>query len=155
MPKDDGYVFVLWGDNFEEVTASVFITELRAAGLRVKVVGLVPQRIRGSHGLALVPDLTLDQALVLAHKSRCVIIPYAAPGIKRLKNDPRLSEFFQQAHLNQAIFVLGKLSGTDMAALGLPPSFSEYTVAYPESEDLVAFARELAGSLQHIRTGPR
>jgi hypothetical protein len=147
MPKNHHYVFVLWADEFEEHAATTFITELREAGLRVKMVGLTPQPIRGAHGVVLAPDLTLDQALSLAAKAICLVMPYASPGIKRLKNDPRLVELFRQARVNQAWFVLGQLPETDIAASGLLPRSSEQIMIYPDSEDLVTFARELAGLL--------
>ena len=56
MSKPDNYIFVLWADKFEEVTATVFITELRKAGLRAKLVGLTRQQTSGAYGLALAPD---------------------------------------------------------------------------------------------------
>jgi hypothetical protein len=151
MPKDYRYVFVLWGDKFEERAATIFVAELREAGLRVKVVGLTPQQIHGWHGLALVPDLTLDQALSLAASTICLVIPYASPGIKRLKNDPRLADLFLQADAHQARFVLGQVSESELAEAGLPPLSSEQVMIYPESEDLVGFARELAGLLVGTR----
>ena len=40
MTSADGVVFVLWGSQFDEAPATIFITEFRNAGLRVKVVGL-------------------------------------------------------------------------------------------------------------------
>ncbi len=63
MPRTQDYVFVLWGDRFEEVAATIFVAELRQAGLRVKVVSLTRRRVNGGHGLALLPDLTLEEAL--------------------------------------------------------------------------------------------
>ncbi len=141
------YVFVLWADQFEEATATIFVTELREAGLRVKVVGLTLQQISGSHGLALVPDLSLDQALPLATSAMAVIIPCASRGIKRLKNDPRLHSFFYQAYSNQAKFVLDPLNETDLLQVGLFPVSADKMIAYPGNEDLVEFVRSLAGSL--------
>jgi hypothetical protein len=146
MPKSRDYVFVLWGDKFEEATATIFVTELRKAGLRVKVVGLTAQRTSGVHGLALVPDLTLDQALPLAAEAICLIIPYTSRGIKRLKNDPRLRKFFSRARTNRAKIVIGQLNGIDIAEVGLFPSTNNLLI-YPDSEGLVGFARELAGML--------
>ena len=91
MPKRQGDIFVLWGHRFDEATATILITELRKAGLRVKVVGLTRQLASGSYGLALVHDLTLEQALPLAHQTCCLIIPSKMPGIKRLEKNPRQS----------------------------------------------------------------
>ncbi len=144
------YVFVLWGDRFEELPATAFVTELRKVGLRVKVVGLTPQRINGAHGLALVPDLTLDQALPLAVNAACLIIPYASQGFNRLKSDPRVRKFFDQAYTNQATFVIGQLNGGNIASLELfPTSAIDNVTVYTDGENMVEFARELAGSLSN------
>ncbi len=150
MPKFRDYVFVFWGDKFEEVAATIFVTQLREVGLRVKIVGLTPQQINGSYGLALVPDLTLDQALPLAANAICLVIPYRARGIKRLKNDPRLREFFYQTHSNHAKFVIGQLDEVDIAYLGQFPIATDDVIVYPDIEYLVEFARELAASLLTI-----
>ncbi|NJN98486.1 MAG: DJ-1/PfpI family protein [Anaerolineales bacterium] len=83
MARHRDYVFVLWADQFEEAPATIFVTELREAGLRVKVVGATPAPISGLHGLALVPDLTLDQALTLLAQVICLIIPQTGRGYLR------------------------------------------------------------------------
>jgi len=147
MPKSNDIIFVLWGDNFEEAAATIFVTELREAGLRVKVVGLTPPNIKGSRGLALVPDLTLEQALPLAGQSVCLVIPCASPGIKRLNNDPRLGQLFRLARSNKAKFVVGQLRESDITDFGLLLLYAERVFMYPDREDLVKFARKLADSL--------
>ena len=47
MTISDSHIFVLWGNGFDEAMTAIFVTELRRAGLRVKVVGLT-QRCRRS-----------------------------------------------------------------------------------------------------------
>jgi putative intracellular protease/amidase len=150
MSKSYDYVFVLWGDEFDEVSATVFVTTLREAGLRVKIVGLSSQRMGGVHGLALIPDLTLDQALPLARKAICLIIPCASHGIRRLKNDPRLRKFCDRAYANKAKFILGQLSDTEIVDLNLFSSSLTDVIIYPESENLVVFARDVAGLLSPV-----
>jgi len=140
-------VLVLWGDKFDEAPATIFVTALREAGLRVKVVGLTGRSITGAHGLALVPDLTLDQALALAGKAICVVIPYSSPGFKRFKNDPRILDLLHQARTNQAKFVVGSSNEVDITELGLWPASTEQVIIYPTGEELAEFAYELAGSL--------
>ncbi|MFQ5614319.1 MAG: DJ-1/PfpI family protein [Anaerolineae bacterium] len=147
MSKFTDYVFVLWGEQFDETTATVFVSELRRAGLRVKVVGLVSGRMSGHFGLALVPDIMLDRALSLAAKAMCVVIPDSSPGLKRLRNEPRLREFLQQTRAAEAIFIVGQFDEADLAELGLSPSQAGRVLVYPEAEDLVEFAREVARSL--------
>ncbi len=73
----DKIAFVLWADRFDETLAALFVAELRKAGLRVKLVSLVGQPSSGAYGLTLVPDLTLEQALPMAHQASCVVIPQA------------------------------------------------------------------------------
>ena len=142
--KPRAYVFVLWGDGFDEMVATAFVTELREAGLLVKVVGLTPPQISGARGLALMPDLTLGQALPLASQTIALIIPVAARWSDQLYNDPRLGKFFEQAHSNQAKFIIGSWPETEQAGLDLPPSAKARIVVYPEAKDVVKFARELA-----------
>lgn len=146
MSKQPTYVFILWGDDFEETPATIFVTELREAGLRVKVVGLTPQRINGAHGLALLPDLSLDQALPLAAQTICLIIPATAAGLKRLTNDPRLPDLCHRAQANQAKFIIGPLNPTDLTASDLFPPTAD-VITYPASETLIPFARDVAGRL--------
>jgi hypothetical protein len=144
MLKSKDYIFVLWSDGFDEMVATAFVTELREAGLLVKVVGLTLRQISGAHGLALMPDLTLDQALLLASQATCVIIPSAIGRRKQLNNDPRLRQFFEQARANQAQFITGRWYKSRPAGLELPTPVEESVMNYPETEDIVKFAREWA-----------
>ncbi len=146
MPKFSDTIFVLLGDRFEEAVAAVFITEFREVGLRVKVVGLVP-RLSGSHGLALVPDLTLDQALALASKAVCLVIPHPLSDVRHFRHDPRVCQLFERACANGAKFVLKPFNGADPTDLGLPDVASGNLFICPDSEDLIRFARATAGIL--------
>jgi hypothetical protein len=147
MSKSNDTIFVLWGDDFEETAATIFVTELREAGLRVKVVGLTPPPVRGARGLALTPDLTLEQALPLASQAICLVIPCASPGLRRLNNDPRLGELFRLVRSHNAKFVVGQLRESDIAEFDLFSPAGDGVFIYPGREDLVAFARKLAGLL--------
>ena len=144
MSQARGWIAVLWGENFDEKAATIFVTELRAAGLWVKIVGLNPLPISGSHGMVIVPDFTLDEALAAAQEVIGVIIPYASPGIKRLRNDPRLRMFCERAVKNEAGFVIGLLDEGDIGDLALFPNGTSNLVSYPIRENLVKFGRDLA-----------
>jgi putative intracellular protease/amidase len=146
MPRGPEYVLVLWGDKFDETSATIFVTELRKAGFLVKLVGLTPPKIVGACGVALAPDLMLDAALSLASHTTCLVIPCPAADLKRLKNDPRLGEFICQAASNQARFVIGQPDGTDIADLRLFPAL-DHVESYPGCDTLVSFVRNLARSL--------
>lgn len=150
MTTLDRYVIVLWANDFEETAATLFVTELRRAGLRVKVVGLTRRRSPGVCGLALDPDLTLDDALPLAGKTVCVVIPCSSPRVKQLKNDPRLREFLAQVDLNQAKLVLSPLGEEELMDLQLFAG-SGKTLFYPSREDMLEFVWELAATLRQDR----
>ncbi|MCB0213075.1 MAG: hypothetical protein KDJ52_27275 [Anaerolineae bacterium] len=138
------YVFVLWSEGFDEKIASIFVTILRDAGLLVKVVGLTMHNTGGAHGLVLVPDLTLDQALPLAPSTLCMIIPSLSRWSNRLNNDPRVQKFIEQAHFNQAIFVVGQQAAISSMKLQQSSLHKENIIVFPEDEYIITFARKLA-----------
>jgi len=148
MANYKDYIFVLWGDGFDEVAATIFITEFRKAGLRVKVVALTPRRLSGAHGLALGTDMFLEQARRVAHKALCVVLPGSTSRLAQLANDPRLSEFFNLARDNKARFIVGQVDNGDMADL-LGGADAD-VASYPPKEELLEFAREVAGSLAGV-----
>ena len=140
MAKTRDYMFVLWADRFDESAAAVFVTEFRIAGLRTKLVSLVSHASVGAFGLALAPDLTLDQALPLAGRAACVVIPGGAAAIRRLGDDPRLRDFVAQAHARGALFVVGRDGEGALGGLlggGVAP---ESVLAFPGRADLVECA---------------
>lgn len=144
-------VLVLWGQGFDEITASIFVVELRRAGVRVKLMGLNSRQIAGQHGLALVPDLTLGQALRRADRIRCIILPAPVAAIKQFSYDPRLAELLERAAGNQALLVMDALP-THELLLSNPllqsfPNALTDTLAYPPFEELISFV--------HINLGPR
>ena len=147
MRKLNDYVLVLWAERFDEAAATIFVTVLREAGLRVKVVGLTPPPVSGAHGLALVPDLSLDQALPLAEKTRGVIFPSNPAGLKRLQSDPRVGDLLQRTTAHRAKFVLGQASPAELAELDETAVDLGQILLYPPGENLLDFAHELANSL--------
>lgn len=134
-------VFVLWATNFDEAAASVFVSELRDAGLRVQVVGLHGQQIAGARGLVLGPDMRLDEALRYAGQTRCLVIPASLRSLATYEDDPRLCEFIQQVQAANARIVA---ADDDYDAMQL---LSARVEVYPPGEDVFQFARHLARSL--------
>jgi len=75
----------------EEIEAVTLIDILRRAGIEVVAAGLGEGPVRGSHGIALLPDCTLDEAR--QGESRhfdMIALPGGMPGMTHLKNDPRI-----------------------------------------------------------------
>lgn len=81
--------YVLWGDGFDEVLAVAFVTGLRKAGLRVKLVGLRLQPMTGAHGVTLLPEIALDEALSARARLSCLVVPCDESGWQRIQQEPR------------------------------------------------------------------
>lgn len=147
MSRLNAYTFVLWDENFDEMAATTFIIELRQAGLRVKLVGLTHRPMKGANGLALVPDLTLGQAMPLACRAKGVIIPCPWRAAQRLKVEPRLTDFFEQARRNQALFIIER--GSDDEPLKPEQLFLSLAevIVYPAAECLQEFIHKLVEEL--------
>ncbi len=153
MTKNNHYIFVLWGKNFDEAAASLFVSGLREAGLLVKVVGLDGPQAAGSYGLVLVTDMPLSKALRLADKTVCIIVPCASPRWTRIQNDPRVGELFDQTQANHGKFVLGTraepptVNGTSTASKPHLAFCRESAMVYPENSALPDFVRDLVNIL--------
>ena len=143
MTTSHHIILVLWGQGFDEIAASIFVGELRRLGKRVKLVGLNSQHIAGQHGLTLVPDLPLGQALRSANRIQCIIIPAPLAALQQFSYDPRLAELLGLAMSNQAVVVVGTLPidsphHHNVNLLLLSPL---QLVEYPSSVELMPFVQ--------------
>lgn len=147
MYKLREHIFVFWGNNFEEAATVTFVTEFRDMGFKVKLVGLTPFPVSGAYGLALIPDLSLAQALPLANQTMCIIIPSTVPNIRKLENDPRIIEFLQEACINHPLFVIGLSRSSNVIESQILLSRDLYI--YPNDESLRGFVRDLGCYLKN------
>lgn len=81
-------VLIPLAPGFEELEAVTVIDLLRRAGIQVLVASLDGQRVAGSHGIELTPDLGLDEALERALDM--VVLPGGLPGADNLEADARV-----------------------------------------------------------------
>lgn len=143
--------FVLWGEQCDEAAAALFVTNLRAAGLRVWVVGVSGKRLTGAHGLGLLTDLALDQAITLANGVICLILPCGGERLARLLNDPRLVTLLQVGAAQQAQFWLAGSAGDDALCVYLRSVFPGLQVGfYPAADDLLPFIQRLTATLKGL-----
>ena len=142
------YVFVLWGDKFEEETATIFVTELRRVGIRVKVIGVNGPSATGLHGLTLRPDLTLGEAYPLAQQAICVVVPCNLGMFKRIQEDPRVIYFLQKAVENRAQLV-GNADVIEQMEVAAAIGESVVWIYPREKVNLVEFAHRVANELLH------
>jgi len=87
-------VLVLFADGSEELEAVTVVNILRRAGVSVTLAGLNAGALRGSRGTLLVPDATLDDAMMRSYDM--VVLPGGQPGTDNLKADARVLKLMQQ-----------------------------------------------------------
>src|SRR5262245_41381179 len=76
---------------FEEIEAVTIIDVLRRAGVEVRVAGLAPGPVRGSHGIEVGTDGSLDDVGAAdAARLAMIVLPGGMPGSANLRNDPRV-----------------------------------------------------------------
>ncbi len=141
-----GLTFVLWAHHLEGSAAAIFVTELRRVGLPVKVVGLHRQPVAGSFGLGLLPDLSLEEAVSLFPRVRCLILPGPLDRLAQLAQHPRLGELLDAVEGQGILVTAPPPHGAGESEAEGRPLFAT-VLTYPNAEGLLAFARELAGML--------
>jgi hypothetical protein len=122
-------VFVLWGAAFDEAVATRFVSELRDAGIGVKIVGLAGRFALGRRRVAIGIDLTLEEALALSCEVDCLILPCEARVLQEAENDPRLVRLYQQVQRGGGFFVardLAVFSGSHLREVAAPADFCLY-----------------------------
>ena len=145
--KSRGKVFILWARKFEEATTCIFVAELRQAGFDVKVVGLEGMQTAGLHGLILVADLTLSQALPQVTQVVCIIMPCASARWQRTAADPRVRNFLHRIKATNALIVFSQeVQSAAQGTAGLSYPLTNVTF-YPDIDELVDFARGLITQL--------
>lgn len=76
---------VLFAEGSEELEAVTVINILRRAGVRVTLAGLTDGSLRGSRGVMIQPDTTLDAAMHADFDM--IVLPGGQPGTNNLKAD--------------------------------------------------------------------
>jgi protein deglycase len=87
-------VLVLFADGSEELEAVTVVNILRRAGVSVTLAGLDGGALRGSRGVMLMPDNTLDA--VLHEDFDMIVLPGGQPGTNHLKADTRVLKLVQR-----------------------------------------------------------
>ena len=101
-------VYVFLAKGFEELEALAPVDVLRRAGVEVKLVGVTGKQVRGSHGIAVSCDITIDNASF--DELDGIILPGGLPGTTNLEVDKTVQSFIDYAAQN------GKVIGAICAA---------------------------------------
>ncbi len=92
-------IMILLAPGFEETAVVYCLEHLREAGLPVSLVGLSAGILKGSHGLAVRPDYTLDQ-LLPENGPRGGIVPGGPACVSALLTDPRVHRLLDMTMQN-------------------------------------------------------
>ncbi len=153
MP-DNRIVLVLWADYCDEIAATIFVTTLRKQGVRVKLVGAFAGRADGVSGIALLPDITLEQAIPLAGQASAVIVPGGIGALHRLDNDPRVRDLLRRAAARQALLISSTEAAPELATLLADEQISPTVVCYPDGWGMIELAHRLGERLSHLAIAP-
>ncbi|NNM79936.1 MAG: DJ-1/PfpI family protein [Gallionella sp.] len=85
---------VLFAEGSEELEAVTIVNILRRGGVAVSLAGLTAGLLRGSRGVMLQPDTTLEAAL--DREFDMIVLPGGQPGTNHLKSDQRVSQLLQK-----------------------------------------------------------
>ncbi len=102
-------VYVFLANGFEETEAIAPIDILKRAGAEVVTVGVGSDRITGSHGITVIPDVT-EQDVLLTDKVDMIVLPGGMPGTLNLEKSAAVQAAMKFCAEN------GKLIGAICAA---------------------------------------
>ncbi|MCX7192508.1 MAG: DJ-1/PfpI family protein [Proteobacteria bacterium] len=85
---------VLFAEGSEELEAVTIVNILRRAGVTVTLAGITAGALRGSRGVSIAPDTTLDA--VLHDSFDMIVLPGGQPGTNNLQADARVLKLVRQ-----------------------------------------------------------
>ena len=87
-------IALLLADGFEEVEALTIVDFLRRAGVDIRIVGIGGSPIRGSHGIAVLPDVSIDE---VGDDVEGVVVPGGMPGAENISSSDKALELIRKA----------------------------------------------------------
>lgn len=142
-------VLVPLADGCEELEAVTIIDILRRAGIDVVTAGLDDQLVRASHGVRIMPDTNLDEALTRDYDM--VVLPGGLPGADNLNEDPRVKELLKKMANSERFTAAICAAPKVLANAGLLRG--KKATAYPGSLDSVNHQAQLVSGDAVVRDG--
>lgn len=130
-------VYCFLADGFEELEAVAPIDILRRADVKVLTVGVTGKTVRGSHGITVTADITVDE-VKLESDLEAVILPGGLPGAVNLENSSVVQNSIDFAYKNDAYICAICAAPQIIGHKGLLKC--KEAIAYP------GFEKELAGA---------
>ena len=142
-------VLVPLADGCEELEAVTIVDILRRAGIDVVTAGLDDQLVRASHGVRIMPDTNLDEALTRDYDM--VVLPGGLPGADNLNEDPRVKELLKKMANSERFTAAICAAPKVLANAGLLRG--KKATAYPGSLDSVNHQAQLVSGEAVVRDG--
>lgn len=90
---------VLFAEGSEELETVTIVNILRRGGVAVSLAGLTGGALRGSRGITLQPDTTLEA--VLNQEFDMIVLPGGQPGTNHLKADARVLQILKKMNAQE------------------------------------------------------
>ena len=108
-------IYVFLADGFEEIEALAPVDFLLRAGVEVKTVGVSGKFCKGTHGINVEADISLDE-VVLDDNLQGIVLPGGMPGAENLNNSEDVQKAIDYCAENDKIigaicaapFILGR-----------------------------------------------
>ena len=138
---------VLLADGFDETEVVVLLSTFRKAGLCIKTVGLTHGLLKSSSGIALLPDVTLSDAIKVMDIDEIdlVILTGEAWHLARLAQDPRVHQFLRQVVSQEGMIVTAQQGMSIVKiALGEEENHGAYVLLWDRpAESVESFSQDL------------
>lgn len=136
-------VYILLADGFEEIEAITPADILRRMELDVVLVGVSAKQVRGSHGIELTVDRTLNQ--LKDQTPRAVLLPGGMPGTKNLDASKAVGELVLRTASDGGI--VGAICAAPMVLGRLGLLQGRRATCFPGFEEHLAGAKKCGESV--------
>lgn len=136
-------LYIFLADGFEEMEALYPVDILRRGGVKVQTVGVTGKTVTGSHGIPVVADITLTEAIT--ENLVGVVLPGGLPGTTNLENSDGVQKFLDFADDNGLLIAAICAAPSVLGKKGLLKG--KRAVCYPGFEEYLSGAEVLDQSV--------
>jgi putative intracellular protease/amidase len=140
-------VLILVARDFREGTIVYLLERLRQAGISVSLVSLSDRLVKGYHGMAIRPDLSLEQ-LPQDPCHRLLILPDGRACVSALLADPRVHQLIEETLHSHGLVAAMPEAEVMLERLGLVTAETVANFVWLKGQDLAAFTEQLISRLQ-------
>lgn len=92
--------YIFFADGFEEVEAIATLDVIRRAGIEIESIGVGSKNIKGSHGITVCCDKTVDE-ISASDSLEGIILPGGMPGTTNLSENKTVNKFIDYCDANE------------------------------------------------------